>query len=73
MGVKDNLCLQSTSMGDSATWHDRLGHMNYETMKSMISRELVIGIPQMTCEKEICGSCLLGKQARQVFPKATSY
>ena len=73
MGLKEDLCLQSASMGDSSIWHTRLGHVNYKTMKSMISRELVIGISQISIEKEICGSCLLGKQARQVFPKATSY
>ena len=44
-----------------------------ETMNSMIQRDLVAGIPHIDVEKKICGSCLLGKQARQTFPNATSY
>ena len=39
----------------------------------MIQKELVIGIPKLSVEKELCGSCLLGKQAKKVFPKATTY
>lgn len=34
---------------------------------------MVIGIPSIETEVKVCGSCLLGKQARQSFPKATTY
>lgn len=44
-----------------------------ETMKSMIQREHVIGVPNIDIKKKICGSFLLGKQARQSFPKETPY
>ena len=73
MGLKEDLCLYSLSMGDCNMWHSRLGHVNLETIKHMIQRDLVKGIPQVKFEKEICGSCMLGKQARQAFPKSTSY
>lgn len=39
----------------------------------MIQKDLVKGIPQINIGKEVCGSCLLGKQTRKVFPQATSY
>lgn len=39
----------------------------------MVQKEVVVGLENIAIEKEICGSCLLGKQARQAFPKATSY
>lgn len=42
-------------------------------MRSMIQREVVLGIPKLSIEREVCGSCLKGKQARQVFPQATQY
>lgn len=45
MGLKEDLCLQTASLGDSSRWHSRLGHVNYETIRSMISRDLVTGIP----------------------------
>ena len=42
-------------------------------MKTMIRQELVIGMPCISVEKEKCESCLLGKQARHVFPESTQY
>lgn len=38
-----------------------------------MKRELVTGIPNIDVEAKVCGSCLLRKQARHAFPKATSY
>lgn len=73
MGLKETVCYLSSKSSDSSKWHARLGHINLDTMKSMITRELVTGIPRMEIESKVCGSCLLGKQARHPFPKGTSY
>ncbi|KAG7572544.1 Ribonuclease H-like superfamily [Arabidopsis suecica] len=73
MGLRNNTRLYLTTISESSRWHARLGHVNLETIKSMIQRELGNGIPHVTFKKEVCGSCLLGKQARRVFPQATSY
>ncbi|KAG7565310.1 Integrase catalytic core [Arabidopsis suecica] len=73
MEIEPSKCLQLEEVSDSAKWHARLGHVGLDTMKSMINKELVIGLPSIQIEKETCSSCLLGKQVRQTFPKATSY
>ena len=73
MDITKTRCLNVTVESESARWHARLGHIGTDTMKTMIRRELVIGIPHINIEKETCGSCLLGKQARHVFRKATQY
>ena len=39
----------------------------------MVQRRLVVGVPQINIEKNVSGSCLLGKQARQSFPQTTTY
>lgn len=39
----------------------------------MINWELVYGMPKMKIEKDTCSTCLLGKQERHAFPKATIY
>lgn len=39
----------------------------------MMQKELVLGMPNISIEKEVCGSCLLVKQVRKVFPKSTTY
>ena len=66
-------CLQIAAPTDSSKWHARLGHVNIETIKVMISKGLVVGLPDITIEKETCVSCLLGKQTRKPFPQSTSY
>ncbi|WZZ60567.1 hypothetical protein YC2023_060674 [Brassica napus] len=73
MRAKATTCLHLSTERKSSRWHARLGHVNLETIRNMVQRELVLGIPSVKLEKEECGSCFLGKQARQAFPKATSY
>lgn len=73
MEVETIKCLQLTSGNESTKWHARLGHIGLETMRMMISKELVTGLPHIKIEKETCVSCLRGKQTRQSFPQATSY
>ena len=70
----DNIqCLSLKATTESSRWHARLGHVNHETIKTMINKKLVEGLPDITVNKETCVSCLLGKQTRQPFPKETSY
>lgn len=42
-------------------------------MAKMIKNEHVLGIPKIEIKREMCSSCLLGKQARHSFPQATPY
>lgn len=73
MDIVDTKCLQIVDQGNSIMWHARLGHIGGDSMKAMVSKDLVIGIPKFQVQKETCSSCLLGKQARRVFPQATSF
>lgn len=77
MGLKSQVSshpsLHLTRTSESSKWHARLGHVNLETMRSMIQRELVVGVPSISIKSEVCGSCLKGKQARRTFPQATQY
>ena len=61
------------SITEAKKWHARLGHIGKDSMSTMIKRDLVIGIPKISVEKETCSSCVLGKKTRHVFPKASSY
>ena len=60
-------CLQIASCSESSKWHAQLGRLNNETMKMMMNKSLVVGVPNMTIERETCVSCLLGKQTRKPF------
>ena len=73
MGIESTPCLFLTAEGEASRWHARLGHANHETIRNMMRKELAIGMPKTHIESNICGSCMLGKQARQSFPKTTTY
>lgn len=57
-------CLQTMVVSEADKWHAGLCHIGRESMKSMIKREFVVGIPNVEVGRETCSSCLLGKQAR---------
>lgn len=62
--IVESRCLQASALlNDSAKWHARLGHIGRDSMKDMINKKMVLGIPNIIIEKDICSSCLLGKQA----------
>lgn len=66
-------CFHIMDQGNSMMWHARLGHIGRDSMKSMLSKDLVIGMTKFQVQKDMCPSCLLGKQARRAFPQATSF
>lgn len=66
-------CLQAKTSDIGSLWHDRLGHINSETIRRMVDKELVEGLPTVKQAKETCVSCLRGKQSRKSFPQATNY
>lgn len=51
MEIVESRCLQVATMSDSTKWHARLGHIEMDSMKSMVKKNLVIGIPEITVEK----------------------
>ena len=73
MEAEGTSCLQVITSNESSKWHARLGHINFDNMKLMIEKELVTGVPKISVTRNTCVSCLLGKQTRRPFPKATTF
>ena len=65
-------CLYSKVQDNGRRWHARLGHIGTDSLQLMVKKELVRGIPKINIRKEPCEACMRGKQARQVFPQATT-
>lgn len=61
--------LTDNRTSESIRWHERLGHINLETINLMVQRELVVGIPQVTSEKRVCSSCFLGNKREEISLK----
>ncbi|GJX87170.1 zinc finger, CCHC-type containing protein [Tanacetum coccineum] len=63
------VCLLANLKEDTWLWHARLGHLNFESLKSMAQRDLVHGIPAIKHTTQVCDVCLIGKHSRAPFPK----
>ena len=53
---------------DSWLWHRRLGHISFDHLSKINSKELEKGIPYLKSEKNrICDACQLEKQTKSSF------
>ncbi|KAI3685761.1 hypothetical protein L6452_35019 [Arctium lappa] len=67
--ITENLCILSKASSDvNWLWHKRLSHLNFKTLNSLSSKELVSGLPQHSYAKEsLCSACEKGKQTKASF------
>ena len=58
----------STSLMD---WHEKLGHVNFQTLRKMISSSCVydLNVSSLSDVNPFCEGCVRGKQHRNPFPK----
>ncbi|GKA72947.1 zinc finger, CCHC-type containing protein [Tanacetum coccineum] len=63
------VCLLANLSDTTWLWHARLGHLNFESLKTMNQKDLVHGVPAIKHTTQICDVCLVGKQSRAPFPK----
>jgi len=57
----------AVSVDSLRTWHERLGHINCQSLREMVRKDLVNGISLSDGDKFFCESCQLGKQHRLLF------
>ncbi|KAD2392837.1 hypothetical protein E3N88_39814 [Mikania micrantha] len=67
------ICLSSKLDEEAWLWHARLGHLNFDALKSMTHKKLVQGIPRISHASQICDACLLGKHIRAPFPNQAKF
>ncbi|KAJ9543760.1 LOW QUALITY PROTEIN: hypothetical protein OSB04_023467 [Centaurea solstitialis] len=67
ISVGKHVCLHS-QLSDQRLWH-----ANFDTIATMSKKNLVIGLPHIVGNSQLCESCLVGKQSRKSFPKKTPY
>ncbi|KAI3697732.1 hypothetical protein L6452_30829 [Arctium lappa] len=67
--ITENVCFLSKASSDvNWLWHKRLSHLNFKTLNSLSSKELVSGLPQHSYAKEsLCSACEKGKQTKASF------
>ncbi|BBG96765.1 hypothetical protein Prudu_005670 [Prunus dulcis] len=64
----------STKVNDPAwLWHLCYGHLNFRGLKTLHDKEVVTGLPQITCPTEVCEVCVVGKQHRETFLRGKAW
>ncbi|GJT43374.1 zinc finger, CCHC-type containing protein [Tanacetum coccineum] len=71
--IGEPTCLLANLHDEAWLWHARLGHLNFRSLKSMTTKNLVKGIPSIKHSTDICDICLIGKHARAPFPQQAKY
>nr|GEY01617.1 retrovirus-related Pol polyprotein from transposon TNT 1-94 [Tanacetum cinerariifolium] len=64
------ICLMAhASSTKSWLWHQRLSHLNFDTLNDLAKNDLVSGLPKFKYHKEhLCPSCEQGKSKRSSHP-----
>nr|GEY24264.1 Gag-Pol polyprotein [Tanacetum cinerariifolium] len=70
MASTSPICLMArASSTKSWLWHQRLSHLNFDTIKDLTKNDLVVGLPKFKYHKEhLCPSCEQGKSKRASHP-----
>ena len=60
--------LTSTSLTTEELWHQRFGHISYNDLLLLQTKEMVRDIPMLKQVYNDCDACTLGKMHREEFP-----
>jgi hypothetical protein len=71
--VAQPLCLATHRDDDVWRWHERFGHLNFEDLRQLGSKEMVRGMPYVDHVEQFCDTCVLTKLRRLPFPHQASF
>ena len=66
-------CLSARVQDNNWLWHCRYGHLNFSGLKTLYQKNMVIGLPPIQLQTDICDECTVGKQPCDSFPTAPAW
>ena len=54
-------CFQAITSKDAHRWHCRYAHLNFKCLKTLYSKNMVIGLPHIGEPTKLYEDCLMGK------------
>jgi transposase InsO family protein len=70
---KELKCFSSLITDQTDLWHCRYGHLSWNGLKVLQQKNMVKGLPSFKASQKICENCLVGRQHRDPFPKASMW
>uniref|UniRef100_A0ACD5Z920 Uncharacterized protein n=1 Tax=Avena sativa TaxID=4498 RepID=A0ACD5Z920_AVESA len=66
-------CLFTRTAEEPWLWHARYGHINFHALRSLASKQMVRGFPQLDHVNQVYDGCMIAKHRRAPFPAQTEY
>ena len=64
---------RSQVIEDTWLWHKRFCHLNFNGLKLLKQKDMVMGLPEMETKMSPCEACISRKHKRTSFPKQSSW
>lgn len=73
LNIVEPMCLLTSIKEDAWLWHAHYGHLNFQSLKNLASKEMVVGLPHLNHVDQVCNSYLVSKQQWVSFPQESNY
>ena len=73
MNIVAPVCLTARAGDVTWRWHERFGHINFQSLRKLGRKDMVLGLPSIDHVEQVCEDCVLAKQKRTPFPKAAKF
>jgi transposase InsO family protein len=67
------VCLVARRSDEAWRWHERYGHLHFDTLRKLAKEGMVRGLPDIEHVEQLCDCCVAAKQKRNSFPAAAKY
>jgi hypothetical protein len=71
--VQSDQCFHSRTQNLFHLWHRRYGHLSYKGLRTLLYKNMVRGLPQLSASSVTCTDCINGKQYRDPIPKKSTW
>ncbi|CAL9004184.1 unnamed protein product, partial [Prunus brigantina] len=71
--VQSDQCFHTRTQDLSHLWHRRYGHLSYKGLRTLLYKNMVRGLPQLSASSVTCTDCINGKQHRDPIPKKSTW
>jgi transposase InsO family protein len=68
-----NTCFHTTTSDLAHLWHCRYGHLSYKGLRTLQSKNMIHGLPQLSASTVTCTDCIMGKQHRDPISKRSTW